>query len=109
MLYIAPLLWLGNPTRRFGYADNIALVAISTDLQANCNQLQTDLQEALSWGESEGITFDPQKSELLHFTRSRTDANTDRPGISTGSHSVTEGTGPLRWLGVYFDCKLSFK
>ena len=48
MLYIAPLLWLGNSTRRFGYADDIALVAITTDLQANCNQLQTDLQEALS-------------------------------------------------------------
>jgi ribonuclease HI len=109
MLYIAPLLWLGTPARRFGYADDIALVTVSPDLQTNCDQLQTDLEEALSWGESEGITFDPQKSELLHFTRSRTDATIDRPGISTRTHSITEGTGPLRWLGVYFDHKLSFK
>jgi hypothetical protein len=67
MLYITPLLWLSTPARCFGYIDNIALVTVSLDLQTNCNQLQTDLEEALSWGESKGITFDPQKSELLHF------------------------------------------
>ena len=48
MLYIASLLWLGTPARRFGYADDIALVATSVDLQTNCDQLQTDLEEALS-------------------------------------------------------------
>jgi len=47
MLYIAPLFWLGTPARRFGYADDIALLAISTDLQENCNSLQRDVQEAL--------------------------------------------------------------
>ena len=109
MLYIAPLLWLGNPTQRFGYTDDIALVAFSTNLQMNCDQLQSDLQEALTWGESEGITFDPLKSELLHFSRSHKDANADLPGVTTRTHSVTEGNGPLRWLGVYFDRKLSFK
>jgi hypothetical protein len=43
MLYIALLLWLGNPAQRFGYADDIAIVAISSDIQSNCNQLQKDL------------------------------------------------------------------
>jgi len=32
MLYIAPLFWLGAPARRFGYADDIALLAISKSL-----------------------------------------------------------------------------
>ena len=109
MLYIAPMLWLGNPLRRFAYADDIALVAISTSLQANCNQLQADLQEALSWGDSVGITFDPKKSELLHFFRTREDTNTALPGVNAGTHSISEQPGPLRWLGVYFDRKLSFK
>jgi hypothetical protein len=39
MLYIAPLFWLGKVKRRFGYADDIALLAISKDLQDNCNSL----------------------------------------------------------------------
>src|SRR5205814_4389667 len=47
MLYIAPLFWLGTTTkRRFGYADDIGLLAVSTDLQTNCEKLQKDLQEA---------------------------------------------------------------
>ena len=69
MLYIAPLFWLGVPARRFGYADDIALLAISKSLQDNCNSLQADAQEALQWGQAKGITFDPKKSELIHFTR----------------------------------------
>jgi hypothetical protein len=110
MLYIAPLFWLGKPARRFGYADDVALLAVSTSLQENCASLQADLQEALAWGSSEGITFDPKKSELLHFTRSWKDPNTDEsPGITSGTHSVKETAGPLRWLGVYFDRKLTFK
>ena len=43
MLYIAPLFWLGMPARRFGYADDVGLLAISTDLQMNCKKLQGDL------------------------------------------------------------------
>lgn len=66
MLYIAPLFWLGKPSIQFGYADDIGLLAISTDLQSNCEALQAALQEALDWGLAEGITFDPKKSELIY-------------------------------------------
>jgi hypothetical protein len=109
MLYIAPILHLGNPKRRFGYTDDIALVAISTDFQSNCDQLQTSLHEALSWGNSEGITFDPAKSELLHFTRGREGDNRPLLGVNAGTYSISEKLGPLRWLGVVFDRKLTFK
>ncbi|RAL58046.1 hypothetical protein DID88_009541 [Monilinia fructigena] len=61
MLYIAPIFWMGNPMKRFGYADDIALLASSDCLQENCEVLQANMQEALDWGKSEGITFDPKK------------------------------------------------
>ena len=110
MLYIAPLFWLGRPVRRFGYADDIAILAISKDLQDNCNNLQADAQEALDWGQAEGITFDPKKSELIHFTRSMRDPPAaSSPSITAGTYVIQEATGPLRWLGVFFDRKLSFK
>lgn len=108
MLYIAPLFWLGTPVKRFGYADDVALIQTSTSLEENCEKLQADLQEALRWGDSEGITFDPQKSELLHFTRSSKDSHRPLPGVTAGTHAITEGNGPLRWLGVYFDRGLRF-
>jgi len=110
MLYIAPLFWLSSPSNRFGYADDIGLLAISDDLQSNCTKLQKDMQEALEWGTSEGITFDPKKSELIHFTRSRKDPSPSAsPQIVTESYKVQETIGPLRWLGVFFDRKLKFK
>ena len=37
--------------------------------------LSATLQEALDWGTAEGITFEPAKSELLHFSRRRPDQN----------------------------------
>jgi ribonuclease HI len=110
MLYIAPLFWLGSPLKRFGYADDIGLLAASSDLQTNCNKLQGDLQEALEWGRTEGITFDPKKSELIHFTKSTKDSQASTsPQVSVGTYTIRELIDPLRWLGVYFDRKLRFK
>ena len=47
MLYIAPLFWLRTLAKRFGYANDIALLAVSLDLQENCKSLRVDVQEAL--------------------------------------------------------------
>lgn len=109
MLYISPLFWLTSPRTRFGYADDIALLAISTDLAHNCTKLQTDLEQILNWGHGEGITFDPSKSELLHFTRRTKLDYRSLPGVTAGTHIVQSATDPVRWLGVYFDRKLSFR
>jgi hypothetical protein len=97
MLYIAPLFWLGVLARRFGYVDYIALLAISKSLQDNCNSLQADAQEALQWGQAKGITFDPKKSELIHFTRQRADPPpASSPTVTTSTHVIQEATSPLR-------------
>ncbi|RAL66476.1 hypothetical protein DID88_006166 [Monilinia fructigena] len=108
MLYIAPIFWMGNPMKRFGYADDIALLASSDCLQRNCEVLQANMQEALDWGKSEGITFDPKKSELIHFYKGHRTL-TDAPAVQTEGLRIETKPGPLRWLGVYFDRKLSFK
>lgn len=108
MLFLAPLFRLGKPKARFGYADDVALLAIGRDLEANCGLLSKWVQEALDWGLNEAITFDPGKSELLHFSRLR---NPSSPSVVTPSLSVSEAPDKpwLRWLGVLFDRKLSFK
>lgn len=112
MLYIAPLFHMGRPRARFGYADDVALLATSASITTNCEILSQHLAEALDWGTSEGITFDPGKSELLHFSRRRTDRDAaSTPSVSAGPVTVSENpTRPyLKWLGVLFDRKLSFK
>ncbi|EDN93294.1 hypothetical protein SS1G_09160 [Sclerotinia sclerotiorum 1980 UF-70] len=95
MLYIAPLFWMGNPRKRFGYADDIALLATSDSLQKNCDTLQANMQEALEWGKTEGITFDPKKSELIHFYKGHRTL-TEAPSVHTGSLNIEVNPGPLR-------------
>ncbi|EED14280.1 ankyrin repeat and socs box protein, putative [Talaromyces stipitatus ATCC 10500] len=112
MLYIAPLFRLGNPRNRFGYADDAANLAISTSLATNCVALSNLLQEALNWGAAEGITFAPDKYELLHFSRYKADQDPTRtPSVKDGSIIISENTKRLylRWLGILFDKKLTFK
>lgn len=100
MLYISPLFWLGSLKRRFGYADDIGLLSISSSLQANSENLLAGLQEILDWGQAEGITFDPKKSELTHFTRSRNDPPPhESPQISAGAQLIKEihRPTPMAW------------
>jgi len=112
MLYLAPLFKLGSLRARFGYANDVALLAISPSLEENSQTLSVALQEALDWGTTEGVTFEPAKSELMHFSRRIADQDpTATPPVSAGPITVSESTKRpyLRWLGVLFDKKLTFK
>ncbi|KAI1000568.1 hypothetical protein K3495_g7626 [Podosphaera aphanis] len=83
-------------------------VRLKTDLAL----LFRDLQEALNWGREEGITFDPGKYELLHFSRRRADQDPRlTPHVTTGLITISENLSHpyTSWLGILFDKKLSFK
>jgi ribonuclease HI len=110
MLYISPLFFLDQLRDGFGYADDVASCKISPSLQENSIALSATLAQALEWGRLEGITFDPVKSELLHFSRKHADKN-NSPSIEFGSFTVSESIERpyLKWLGVLFDRKLTFK
>ena len=108
-LFMQPLFALGIRERkraRFGYADDISLLAASDSLESNCQTL-------IEWARLEGLTFDAKKSELIHFTRRRGDENPDmRMRLGPGEeHTIqpTQKDKPLRWLGVLLDRKLTFK
>ena len=47
MLYLAPLFKLGKKSARFGYTDDVALLASSSSLVENSQILAACLQEAL--------------------------------------------------------------
>jgi ribonuclease HI len=122
MLYIQPLFRLAmaqNPTgtkvSRFGYADDIGLLATSDSTQANSAALNEVCRGLMAWGDTQGIGFKLGKTELIHFTRargSRAQPQTVEIELPDGTkhtvHPKKAGTA-LRWLGVHFDSKLSFK
>ncbi|APA15803.1 hypothetical protein SS1G_09342 [Sclerotinia sclerotiorum 1980 UF-70] len=113
MLYIAPIFKMGEDTIKFGYANDVAIVAASKSLSENVKRLTSTVNEILIWGTSEGITFDPGKSELLHFSKRRTEQDpATTPTVNMGDLTIRElanGKPYLRWLGILFDKKLTFK
>lgn len=97
--------------RKTGHADDIAILATNSSLLDNSSSLSESLGEALEWGCSEGISFDPGKSELQQFSRLK-DKN---PCVNlTVRYSSIAVSGKMdfsytRWPCVYFDKSLSFK
>lgn len=107
LLYIAEIL-LADPACRFGYADDLNILRTSKTLDRNAELLSRDLDQILSYGKEHKISFDPEKCELLHFTAAR---DPQLPAVMAQNHSFTvqPSTKPVKWLGVWFDKRLSFK
>lgn len=83
MLYISPLFRLKGLNKTFGYADDVALLQTSPTLEENSIKIQIAINNVLAWGNEEGITFDPSKSELMHFSRKHKDKKTAQKYIRT--------------------------
>ena len=92
------------------YIDDFAVLAISEFLPDNCWVLSKGLDRVVSLLGSVGMTIDPDKLDLIHFSR--------RPGNTIGAYFVictvgdrrvvTEPKRVMHWLGMFFDSKLTF-
>ena len=114
MLYLAELL-NQEPTLRFGYADDICLFRATNSLDNNVQLLAKDVGSIIAWGNQNKIAFAPEKLEMIHLTKkTRQHAPPCVVSSDLTIHPILtapkEGDQPaLRWLGVWFDRKLSFK
>ena len=105
MLYLEPLFKLNSPKQAFGYADDVAFLRTRSTLERATAKLATNLEAALKWGIQNGISFDPEKCELQHFTRKNGPSN-PRLKLETLNISPNKAT---RWLGIFLDKRLSFR
>src|SRR6201996_9280218 len=114
MLYLAELL-AQDPSLRFGYADDICLYRATNSLKHNVRLLASDVRNIMAWGANSKIAFAPEKLEMIHLTRKS--GELAPPCIVNDGLTITpittapkKGDQPaLRWLGVWFDRKLSFR
>jgi hypothetical protein len=112
-LYLAELLSI-DTERRFGYADDICLYRASHSLDKNVQPLAADLRQIRSWGAANKVTFAPEKQEMIHLTRQKgnyappcvVDEQLTIKPISPSRDNIQPA---LRWLGVWFDRRLTFK
>lgn len=111
LLYLAELL-NQDPELRFGYADDICLYRGSKSLDTNVEQIAEDVQSILQWGAENKIFFAPEKLEMIHLSRRRTLYNPPcvvNDELTIEPVPVQGEKAWLRWLGVFFDRKLTFR
>jgi len=113
MLYMAELLQK-DTSHFFGYADDVCILRTSRSLEDNCTLLAADISKILEWGDSNKVAFAPEKLEAIHLTRK---THTRNPPIRVDNRVTIEpitatpgqAQAALRWLGVFFDRKLTWK
>jgi hypothetical protein len=103
-----PMLWTPS------YIDDVTLVIHSRTREENAQALEVATHTAFNWAQANAVVFNDSKSEMLYFHKSRTDEHNDTTNIRLPNGTiVTPGmqggkTDVVRWIGIYFDRKLSF-
>ncbi|KII90006.1 hypothetical protein PLICRDRAFT_573932 [Plicaturopsis crispa FD-325 SS-3] len=97
-----------TPPRLFTFIDDGKISTSSKSLDTNVVVLREAYDLAVGWLKDVGLSPDLVKRELGHYTRRRKDGNPHimLPGKNGDDVAVT--AGPVKWLGVLFDRKLTF-
>lgn len=100
-----------------GYVDDGLLTCRAKDETLSTAKVQPVFSKIEAWASENGMVFDPAKFEAIHFSRK---AGFPNPEIILPPLPIANGTGEpriiksmakkasMRWLGVYFDSRLSF-
>ncbi|KAH7471133.1 hypothetical protein FOMA001_g13258 [Fusarium oxysporum f. sp. matthiolae] len=105
LLYTEPIYRLSNPQGRFGYADDTAILSIGDTAEETSIMASSSIDEMVRWGAANGVSFDPKKTEVMHFSRSKLRTT---PAVRHGDVEKHPELA-LRWLGIWLDSRLSFR
>ena len=99
---------LSLPVGPRGYVDDFGFHAIACDLETSTHILKLTLKRAVDILDCLGLSIDPDKCDLIHFTWRH---HSIFPSISTtlyGNPLIISQKPVIRWLGFHLDRKLSF-
>ncbi|KAF4336512.1 endonuclease reverse transcriptase, partial [Fusarium beomiforme] len=105
LLYTEPIYRLSNPQGRFGYADDTAILCVGDTVEETAAAASRSVEEMVRWGAANGVSFDPKKTEVMHFSRSKLET---APAIRHG-YVEKHPEAAMRWLGIWLDSNLSFR
>jgi hypothetical protein len=88
-----------------GFADDTNLMVFGRDVVMNCRRLEAAWAVCEGWARTRGMEFAPQKSELMHFSRTRT---AQPYHVQLGATRVAP-VESARFLGVWLDRKLRWR
>ena len=88
-----------------GFIDDISLLTYSNSIERNVKNLKKAYKKCLNWAKSHGARFNPNKSELIHFTGRR---KAYKASI-TLEGEVIEPSKSIKLLGAHLDQGLTHK
>ena len=86
-----------------GFADDTNLLAFGHSLKSNLLKLKNTHLKCLSWAARHGMVFSPEKYEILHFSRRRSDNLQLKLRLG---NVILRPKEEVQVLGVYLDAKL---
>lgn len=124
MLFTAPLFKLFHGRNKQpgltirGYVDDGLLTARAKKEELGAKMIESAFAKVEKWADENGMIFDPDKFEAIHFSRKKAFSNPDirLPPLISPRHNIPERVvrpvgkkASMRWLGVFYDSRLSFK
>lgn len=104
LIYVSPL-FVSRRAMHLSYIDDFSLTVSSWSAEKNIKILQEEVKVLVDLAKEKAIQFDLEKTELIHFTGSRKQL----PSIRLPSGDVKEPAKCIRWLGIWFDNRLTFR
>ncbi|OAA62398.1 reverse transcriptase [Akanthomyces lecanii RCEF 1005] len=101
ILITVAIYFLSGAAQRYGYADDTAMLFIGDSLEDTARQANEAIAAMESWGRGEAIHFDPEKTEVMHFSRRKADHD-QSPIIHHGDKEIRAAPS-MRWLGIWLD------
>ncbi|KAF4466800.1 hypothetical protein FALBO_6326 [Fusarium albosuccineum] len=77
--YTEPIYRLGNLCNCFSYADDTAILFTSDTVDETAAAASQSIEEMIRWGAANGISFDPEKTKVIQFSRSKLRSSGDTP------------------------------
>ena len=94
-----------DPVKVLGYADDLLLYVNGTDPNTMKQLMQKALSKVQVWGQEKGLYFNPDKTTVVMFERSRRKAH--EPKLLLGD-TVLKYSGELKYLGMTITKRLTW-
>ena len=88
------------------FIDDVAIYVENKTAKQNCKEIEIIVKTAFDWAATNNVKFDDDKSELIHFEKSR---NASKHKVQLPNGTILEPKSFVKWLGVWLDRKLNFK
>ena len=67
LLYTEPIYRLQIGAAKYGYADDVAMLFTGDSLDDTTEQANAAVSQLVEWGQDNGIAFDYEKMDIMHF------------------------------------------